>query len=184
MSNKAYKLVRKKSDGKYYPLYVLAKEPFPIGEWIEAKCGELTKNGKVRSKLGELAYRPGLHLCEIPHETHIGGKSKGTGHPVDYLPDDLVWVEVEYSSKLTYQIAAELAGTNKKGKVISAKAYLKDIPRNGYYYYNTNPAATVRWIICGAMKITREVPDTEVNMICAKHGLVPLPRFEQLKKAN
>lgn len=184
MSNKAYKLVRKKSDGKYYPLYVLAKDPFQVGEWIEAKCGELTKNGKVRSKLGELAYRPGLHLCEIPHETHIGGKSKGTGHPVDYLPDDLVWVEVEYSSDVNYQIKADRAGLNKKGNIVAARAYLKEIPVNGYYFYNTSNQATVRWLICGAMKITREVPDAEVTAICVKHGLVPLPRLAELKKAN
>lgn len=130
---KAYKLVRKKADGNYYPLYVLSKEPFPVGEWIEAKCGELTKNGKVRSKLGELAYRPGFHLCEIPHETHIGGKSKGSGTPVDYLPDDLVWVEVEFSNDISYQLAAEKAGRNKRGKVVPVKAYLKEIPKDGYY---------------------------------------------------
>lgn len=181
---KAYKLVRKKKDGNYYPLYVLSKDPFPVGEWIEAKCGELTKNGKVRSKLGELAYRPGLHLCEIPHETHIGGKSKGTGHPVDYLPDDLVWVEVEFSDEVSYQLAAEKAGINKNGKVVAARAYLKKIPENGYYYYNTSTQATVRWIICGAMKLVREVSDAEVTAICAKHGLVPLPRLTELKKAN
>lgn len=179
---KAYKLVRRKNDGKYYPLYVLSKNPFSVGEWMEAKCGELTKNGKVKSKLGELAYRPGFHLCEIPHETHIGGKSKGQGAPVDYLPDDLVWVEVEFSSDISYQIAADRAGLNKKGKVVSSRAYIKDIPTNGYYYYNTNPQATVKWIICGAMKITRELTDKEVNSICSKHNLVPLPRYNDLKK--
>ena len=176
---KAYKLVRKKANN-YYPLYVLAKDPFLVGEWIEAKCGELTKNGKVRSKLGELAYRPGLHLCEIPHETHIGGKSKGAGYPVDYLPDDLVWVEVEFTENINYQMKASKRGMNKKGKVIAAKAYLKELPVDGYYYYNTNPQATVRWIICGGMKIIREVPDNEVNAICEEHGLVPLPRYDKL----
>ena len=180
---KAYKLVKKKGN-KYYPLYVMAKEEFVVGEWIEAKCGEMTKNGKVKSKLGELAYRPGLHLCEIPHETHIGGKSKGSKGKVDYLPDDLVWVEVEFSSDINYQMAAEEMGRNKKGKVVAAKAYLKEVPVNGYYYYNTSPQATVRWIICGSMRIIREVGDAEVAAICAKHGLVPLPRFDELKKVN
>lgn len=178
---KAYKLVRKRKEN-YYPLYVLANNPFPVGKWIDAECGPLTEDKKVKSKLGKLAYRPGFHLCEIPHETHIGGKSKGTGYPVDYLPDDLVWVEVEFSSDVNYQMAATKAGTNKKGKCVSAKAYIKNIPTNGYYYYNTNPQATVRWIICGAMKIVREVPDTEVNLICYKHGLVPLPRYAELKE--
>ena len=178
---KAYKLVRKKN-GNYYPLYVYANEPFPIGEWIEAKCGEMTEDGKVKSKLGKLAYRPGLHLCEIPHETHIGGKSHGFGTPVDYLPDDLVWVEVEFSSNLNYQDLANSAGINKKGKVIPSRAFLKYIPVNGYYYYNTSPNATVRWIICGAMKITRELTDEDVKQICEKHGLTPLPRYAELKK--
>ena len=178
---KAYKLVRKKN-GNYYPLYVYANEPFPIGEWIEAKCGEMTQDGKVKSKLGKLAYRPGLHLCEIPHELHIGGKSKGTGTPVDYLPDDLVWVEVEFSSEIDYQPFAEMAGMNRHGKVIPVKSFLKFVPVNGFYYYNTSPHATVRWIICGAMKITKELTDNEVKEICKTHGLVPLPRYHELKK--
>ena len=179
MNNKAYKLVRKKNN-QYYPLYVFSKDPFPVGEWIKAKCGELTKNGKVRSKLGELAYRPGLHLCEIPHETHIGGKSKGIGHPVDYLPNELVWVEVEFTENVNYQMLANEKGVNKKGKVIANRAYLKELPVNGYYYYNTNSQATVRWIICGGMKIIREVPDLEVLSICKKYGLTPLPRYDEL----
>jgi len=178
---KAYKLVRKKND-EYYPLYVLAKDPFPVGEWIEAKCGEAADETHVKSKLGKLAYRPGLHLCEIPHETHIGGKSKGTGTPVDYLPDDLVWVEVEFSDTIDYQDLAFAEGTNIKGKVIPARAYLKFVPVNGYYYYNTSPHATVRWIICGEMKIVRELTDIEVKEICAKHDLVPLPRYHELQK--
>lgn len=180
---KAFKLVRKRKDG-YFPLYVLAKKKFPVGEWIEAECGELTKNGKVKSKLGELAYRPGFHLCEIPHEVHIGGKSKGSGGKVDYLPDDLVWVEVEFSDSINYQMLAEENGKNGNGKIVAAKSYLKEVPKDGYYYYNTSPNATVRWIICGSMKVVREMPDDEVESICGKYGLVPLPRYGELEKAN
>lgn len=51
-----YKLFRTKN-GKLYPLYVLANKETPVGEWIEAECGEMSENRKVKSRLGELAYR-------------------------------------------------------------------------------------------------------------------------------
>lgn len=57
---KAYKLLRIKKDGKLYPLYVNADTPTPLGVWLEAECGELTSDGKVKSKLGHLSYRPRL----------------------------------------------------------------------------------------------------------------------------
>lgn len=56
-----YKLFRTKN-GKLYPLYVLTNKETPVGKWIEAECGEMSENGKVKSKLGELAYRAGWHL--------------------------------------------------------------------------------------------------------------------------
>ena len=54
---KAYKLLRIRN-GKLYPLYVNTEEETPIGVWLKAKPGERTKNGKVKSKLGPLAFRP------------------------------------------------------------------------------------------------------------------------------
>lgn len=47
-----YKLFRTKN-GKLYPLYVLANKETPVGKWIEAECGEMSENGKVKSRLGE-----------------------------------------------------------------------------------------------------------------------------------
>ena len=37
-----YKLFRTKN-GKLYPLYVLANKETPVGEWIEAECGEMSE---------------------------------------------------------------------------------------------------------------------------------------------
>ena len=71
---KAYKLLRVKKDGKLYPLYVDADTPTPMGVWLEAKCGELTSDGKVKSKLGSLCFRPGYHLSNLPYASHIGRK--------------------------------------------------------------------------------------------------------------
>lgn len=61
-----YKLFRvsKKYPGKLFPLYVNANTNIPIGEWISAEPGERLENGKVKSKLGPLRYRPGFHIME------------------------------------------------------------------------------------------------------------------------
>ena len=69
----AYKLLRMKGD-KLYPLFVLSDQEIPIGVWLDAKEGERLTNGKVKSKLGPLQFRPGWHLSDIPLSVHIGIK--------------------------------------------------------------------------------------------------------------
>lgn len=75
---KAYKLFRvdKRHPGKLFPLFVNANKPIPMGVWVDAEAGELTPGGKVRSRLGDLAYRPGFHGGDIPLATHIGDFSE------------------------------------------------------------------------------------------------------------
>lgn len=166
---KAYKLFKIKNE-KLYPLYIYANDEMPIGEWIEAKEGERTKSGKVKSKLGELSYRPGLHCCNIPLADHIGTK----------LPDgtlaqakDTVWCEVEVIDNIDYTDKAKEIGTNAKGKVIPIKSCLREIPVDGFYYFQTNPLAKAKWIICGAIKINRILSNEEVASICRENGLEP-----------
>ena len=91
-----YKLfkVKKKYPGQLFPLYVLTEEPVPIGVWLDAKEGPRTVTGKVKSKLGELAFRPGWHLSDIPLAIHIGIKEDGV---IKYMHDDEVWCECEFS---------------------------------------------------------------------------------------
>lgn len=75
-----YKLFRvsKKYPGKLFPLYVNANTNIPIGEWISAEPGERLENGKVKSKLGPLRYRPGFHINDVaPYVSHIGQKVNG-----------------------------------------------------------------------------------------------------------
>lgn len=61
---KGYKLFRvlKTQPGKIFPLYVNASESIPIGKWIKAEYGEINEDGKVKSKLGPLRFRPGFIL--------------------------------------------------------------------------------------------------------------------------
>lgn len=168
-----YKLFRKGRDGKLYPLYVGANKVTEVGTWLDAECGKMTEDGHVKSKLGDLAYRPGWHLNEdAPFVSHIYSMHKGK----KYLKDGCVWCLVEYGGT-DYQSEAEEAGRNKKGKVIAKNAYLKRIPVGGFYRYKTNPNMTGAWIIAGAIKVVRELSDTEVIDICHAHGYEPLTRF-------
>ena len=55
-----YKLFRKDANGSLHPLYIGAKDVVPIGVSLTAVVGPIAADGKhVRSKLGNLALRPG-----------------------------------------------------------------------------------------------------------------------------
>lgn len=172
---KAYKLLRIKKDGKLYPLYVNTETSTPIGKWIEAECGELKSNGKVKSKLGDLAFRPGFHLSNLPYAPHIG--RKGESGNIEFMNEDHVWCECEYITDVDYQSLVNENGRNKKGIVIPKNAYMKEIPVCGFYRYKTNPNMYGDWIITGAIKLIRILSDDEVANILISHGIKPMPRF-------
>jgi hypothetical protein len=77
---KAYKMFRvdKKQPGKLFPLFVDSNTPVDMDKWITAKEGEksTTNAKKVKSKIGDLAYRPGWHAGDLPIATHIGDKDE------------------------------------------------------------------------------------------------------------
>jgi hypothetical protein len=168
---KAYKLFRTKGDGKLYPLFVNADKPVPMGEWLEAEEGPQGKaQGKVKSKLGDLAYRPGWHAGDLPMATHIGGKSDPSLKKPDYRPDNHVWAEVEMAADKDWQSVADSRG---KG----VKAHITDqVPFGGFYRYKTNPNMTGNWLIGGNMKVNRVLPDEEVKAINDAAGTADLPR--------
>lgn len=172
---KAYKLFRtKKSEpGKIYPLFVLADEETPLGEWVEAKAGIMTDKGKVKSRLGPLCYRPGWHMSDIPLAIHIG--MKGPSGEIEYMNPDHVWCECEYVDDINYQTKADQNGTHGD-KFVPRDAFLRDIPVNGYYRYKTNPMMLGEWIIAGKIKVNRILSDEEVANICRAAGYEPLPR--------
>lgn len=173
----AYKLFRvKKSDpGKLFPLFVLANEEVPVGEWLEAQEGDLLPSGKVRSRLGPLAFRPGWHLSDIPLAVHIG--KKGEDGTIQYMCPDHVWCECEYSDAVDYQEEANANGT-KGSKFDPKMAYLQKIPKNGCYRYKTSPMMLGTWIIAGEIRITRILSDEEVADICRANGYEPMPRWQ------
>lgn len=181
-----YKLFRKDKDGNLHALYVNSTEIIPVGEWLQAKCGEMTADGKVKSKLGKLAYRGGWHLNEeAPYVTHIYGKKysadgefleKNTGRRYNKVqkPEN-VWCLVEYETTENCQPMANERGRNKQGEIIAKNAYLQMVSAHGYYRYKTNPQMFGTWIICGNMRIVREISHDEVVEKCHEYGLEPLP---------
>ena len=171
----AYKLftVNKKNKGKLFPLYINTDVSTPIGEWVEAESGPLV-DGKVKSKLGLLCYRPGWHLSDIPIATHMGVKDE-SGR-ITYMRPDVVWCECEYSDEVSYQEAANKNGT-VNGKFVPKLAYIKQIPYNGFYKYKTNPNMLGEWILAGAIKVKKILSDNEVDNILMSNGIVPMERY-------
>ena len=184
----AYKLVREKN-GKFYPLFVgqgKEKSDFPVGEWIKAEAGELSPKGKVKSSIGELAYRPGFHAGDLPIATHIGGKSSKAATKPDYRPDDQVWVEIEMANDVDWgSEALKRAQKTKDGRIKSVTAHITDrVPTGGHYRYKTNPNMTGEWLIGGEMKVTRVLDDAEVRKINEAAGVSDLPRKSELPKTE
>ena len=171
----AYKLfaINKKAKGKLFPLYINTNTYTPIGEWVEAASGTLI-NGKVKSKLGLLCYRPGWHLSDMPIATHMGVKDNNG--KIAYMRPDVVWCECEYSDEINYQEAANQNGI-VNGKFIPKLAYLKEIPYNGFYKYKTNLNMFGEWILAGAIKVKRILSDNEVNGILISNGITPMKRY-------
>lgn len=158
----AYKLFKLKKDGTLHPLYVDCQREMPLRQWLKAEAGEQTERGKVKSKLGELAYRPGFHTTALPLADHIG-KRMQNGELCQ--ASDTVWCEVEMLATYDYTDLAQQNGANPRDQ------YLKEIPTFGYYKYKTNPAAVVDWYICGQMKINRILTDEQVKQICSAAGV-------------
>ena len=182
----AYKLFRQR-DGELYPLFVNADQPVPVGSWLEAETGPLTDAGKVQSKIGALAYRPGWHAGDLPIATHIGGKATEFGKiptKPNYRPDEQVWAEIEMADDVDWQrLAMDRAERSKAGNLIPRTAHITDrLPTGGHYRYKTNPNMTGEWLIGGDMRVNRILEDAEVREINRAAGVEDLPRLRNLQR--
>lgn len=194
-TGKAYKVFRVKN-GKLYPPMVAnaGGEDTPIGVWLDAEEGEfagLSKTGRPQVKStgsGNLAYRPGWHLGDVPRAPQFDRKNKETGELE--FPKDFVWAECDYAMDVDYQSEADEQGhmrtkvddqgnvsTYRSDKYQHSLAGLPKLPKDGYYKYRTNPRPdTVPWVITGQMKVNKLLSDDEVNEILRKKGIEPIHR--------
>ena len=186
-SVKAYKLFRKKPNSdELFPLFVDATSGIPKNKWIGARAGEMSSSGKVKSKIGNLSFRPGWHAGDYISSKHIGGKSsKGLTKP-DYRPADQVWAEVEMSNDVDWQsIANSRASTIKsgknKGKLNAKEAQIKDqVPTGGFYKYKTNPNMKGNWLISGEMKVNKLLTPKEIQTIQTKTNNFDFPTLPEV----
>lgn len=178
-TKKAYKLFRVGKDKKLYPLFVNADQPVRIGEWQVAEMGQNNpKTGKVKSKIGDLAYRAGWHASDLPMALHIGAKSDSKLKKPDLRRPDQVWAEVELADDYNWsEVAKERAEYNRDGTIKARTAHIVDqVPYNGHYRYKTNPNMQGEWLIGGQMKVNRVLSPTEVKNINDNFGLADLRR--------
>jgi len=77
----AYKLIKKRKNGTYGPLFFDARLNIPFGVWLDAK--------DMGPKKG-YARRPGWHCCFTPCAPHLSNKGR-------------VWAEVEIEDHSTYK---------------------------------------------------------------------------------
>lgn len=214
---KVYKQVKltneTKKNGMVYPLFVDSTTGWRIGKWYNAGIGdyeieiddetnEPTGKIRVKSKLGGLSFRPGLHFGSVPFAPHIYTKKDNFSD--EQKPENLdsqgklrkdynysktrmqkknvVWAECEISFDKDYNDEARKNGTytRKDGTVVNnpRNSYLKKIPVDGAYEFRTNTNAPdwATWYIAGAFKINRLLSDDEVKELCAQHNVVSLER--------
>ena len=165
-TEKAYKLfsTKKSRGGELFPLFVGANDAIPQGVWLDAmegpSAGE-SKTGKpqVKSKLGNLSFRPGWHTSDMPIASHIGVKD-ANGDIVARRANE-VWAEVEVSADVDYQTEA-------------GDKDIKHMPTDGMYRYKTNPNMPGKWIISGSMKVNRVLTENEVNQILEDNAINPM----------
>ena len=166
---RGYKLFEYRG-GNLYPLFIGKKEPTPIGVWLKAK------NIPTKS----FAKRPGWHIgSSVPdapwlksdNDTDVGYyKSK-------YKSKDAkrVWAEVEFPADINYQSQANESKTRDLPETI---------PVDGYYLFKEGQRGT--WIVTGAIKVKRIIPQEEISQILAKMNYDEAKAFapykEKLKK--
>ena len=188
-TRKAYKLfaIHPNDPGKLFPLYVGADTPMVMGEWMDAAIGDpgkTTKTGKakVKSKIGDLAFRPGWHAGTLPFAHQIGGKD-ADGNQAIREPFQ-VWAEVEVADDVDWQTEANSrASTVKsgpnKGNLNKKEAQIDDqIPVGGNYEYNTSSNVKGTWVISGSVKVNRVLSDAEVETINTEAGVQDYGRVE------
>lgn len=182
---RGYKLFRteKSKEGDIFPLFVDANTPVSQGEWVEAIAGAAGKNpSKVKSKIGDLAYRPGWHAGDAPSAPHIGGKSTSDLKKPDYRPASQVWAEIEMADDVDWQKEAiKRAKRTKGGDVIPKTAHITDqIPKQGHYRYKTNPNMEGEWLIGGEMKVSQQLSGDELKKIQKTAKVKDLPSLPEL----
>lgn len=141
--------------------------------------GFLPKGSRAK-KITALAYRPGWHAGTLPFFPQGGRKApKGSPYPMIHRYNQVVF-ECEIAADTDY---TEIARSQKKaltkdGHLNLSRADLQYMPKNGFYYYATNPLTQNNpnlgaWTISGSIKINRALTQEECDVILEDHDMRP-----------
>ncbi|MBR3049994.1 MAG: hypothetical protein IKG61_00905, partial [Selenomonadaceae bacterium] len=145
------------------------------------KRGFLPKGSKA-TKITALAYRPGWHAGTLPFFPQGGVKpKKGTtsAYPNIHRYNQVVFeCELAAEKNFTAEAEAQPKARTKDGKLNTREADLQYMPKDGFYYYATNPLTHGNpelgmWAISGSLKINRALTQEECDKILAEHNMAP-----------
>ena len=146
----------------------------------EATKAELVRRGFVGPKATTVtcvAYRPGWHAGTLPYFPQGGQKVAGSNYGMVHEARQVVFeIEVAADKDYTDIARSQDKAKTKSGKVDARKADLDYLPKDGMYFYTTNPMlnpAEDGWVISDSIKIVRALSQEECDALLAKAGKLP-----------
>nr|DAK92788.1 MAG TPA: nuclease [Caudoviricetes sp.] len=155
--------------------------------------GYLPADSKAK-KITALAYRPGWHAGDLPffpqggkkgnpRLTNSGNVNKSfnpalpeTAYENIHRYNQVVF-ECEMAADVDYTETAQNQdkAKTKAGSVNQRNADLQYMPKDGFYYYTTNPTISDKgkWVISGSLKINRALTQAECDAILKENGYRP-----------
>ena len=137
-------------------------------------------NGSSAKRVTALAYRPGWHAGTLPFFPQGGKRApKDSPYPNIHRYNQVVFeCEVMADEDYTAAARAQEKAQTKDGRLNPARADLQYLPKDGFYYYATNPLTQNNpnlgaWVITGSIKINRALTQEECDAILAEHGMEP-----------
>lgn len=137
-------------------------------------------NGSSAKRVTALAYRPGWHAGTLPFFPQGGKRApKDSPYPNIHRYNQVVFeCEVMADEDYTAAARAQEKAQTKDGRLNLARADLQYLPKDGFYYYATNPLTQNNpnlgaWVITGSIKINRALTQEECDAILAEHGMEP-----------
>lgn len=143
--------------------------------------------GSEAEKITALAYRPGWHAGTMPFFPQGGTKPpkniKSAYENIHRYNQVIFECELAADIDYTPEAEAQPKARTKKGTLNTKNADLQYMPKNGFYYYATNPMTHGHpelglWAISGSLKINRALTQDECDKILRDNNLA-IQEWEQ-----
>lgn len=122
-----------------------------------------------------VAYRPGWHTGALPYFPQGGIKSKSAPYGMMNERNSVYCIVEIQGSDYTSKARSQAKCFSKAGKFMPKRADLQYMPKDGFYFYSTNPKNLDNdaWIISDRIRIVRELSRSEVSNIMENNNMQP-----------